>query len=300
MKKFLSISLCFIALSLVGVNAQTQRVLQLPDVPSDLRDVKSRAAYVVLHFWDNMDFNDSNALADNDFMEQNFANYAGIMPHADLDSIMPKAADDLLGALVSNPTAYNLILQLADIYLYDYASPLRYETAYRFFVQKALADSVIDSAQRLRLEYALAEIEKNAPGSLIPDIEIIDSNGNKSLISDIFPHSPYTLLYLYDPDCSHCTSLMEAFRNDPILSDAVNSGLVSVLAVNIMGEQSDHASSIPPRWIPLKAVDPEFIDTEAFELPSLPVIYLVDSDMKIVLKEASPQLLLQFLYQKQK
>ncbi|MCH5319930.1 MAG: DUF5106 domain-containing protein [Paramuribaculum sp.] len=296
MKKLLKTILC-LSLTVTSINlyAQTGRELQLPDVPSDLRDVKSRAAYVVSHFWDNMDFNDTLALNDNDFMEQNFANFAGLMPLADIDAIMPATARNLLTSLKSNPKAYLLMLDLAEIYLYDYASPLRYELAYVPFIQQALSDGIIDDARKARFEYTLEEAAKNAPGSKTPDIELVDAAGDTKTLSAVIPgNTKYSLLYLYDPDCSHCTELIAALKDDPIISAALANNLLSILAVNIMGmdAMSTAGSLIPSDWISLAAVDTEFNETEAFNLPSLPVIYLIDPDMTVILKEANPQQLL--------
>lgn len=286
----------YAALILSGVNlsAQTSRELTLPQVPANLKDVKLRAAYVLNHFWDNMDFTDIAALNDNNFMEQNFANFASIMPVADLDSLS-SAARNLLLRLHDNPIAYNKILELAEIYLYDYNSPVRYEQAFIPFAETALNDSVIGSTPRLRLEFFLEEAHKNAPGSKIPDIEVLDNSSVKTTLYEALPKSPYTLVYLFDPECSHCISLIAALNDDPILKTALDSKKISIVAVNIMGENKikESIELLPRNWISLAAVDEEFNDTEAFSLPSLPVIYLIDSEGTIILKEANPQQLIE-------
>lgn len=282
--------------------AFTTRELPLPQVPDTLRDAPSRAAFIVLHFWDKMDFNDAEALDDAEFLEQSFANYASVMPIANLSDIMPEAADSLLHPLVSNPKAYLTVLDLAELYLYDYNSPVRYEQAYVPFIEAALADSIIDDATRLRLEYTLEEAKKNAPGSKLPDIDVIDMQLNHSNLSAKIPETPYSLLYLFDPDCSHCTQLISALDDDPIIKATTGRKLLSIIAVNILGEDeiSRNSTLLPKNWISLAAADPEFNETEAFNLPSLPVMYLIDRDMNIILKEANPQQLLSKLAAMQK
>ncbi|MCM1096200.1 MAG: DUF5106 domain-containing protein, partial [Terasakiella sp.] len=58
------------------------RELPLPVVPDSLRTPAARAAYVVGHYWDAMDWTDTTALADTAFIEGTFAGFAAVMPHA--------------------------------------------------------------------------------------------------------------------------------------------------------------------------------------------------------------------------
>lgn len=295
MKRALFTSLWFFV-SLFSINVfASVRELTLPAVPADLKDVSSRAAYVITHFWDNMDFSDSAAVADTDFMEQNFANFAGLMPLTSLENIMPAVADDLMAHVARYPFAYNTILSLAEVYLYDYDSPMRYEQAFVPFMENALNDTLIDSTQRLRLEFMLEEAMKNAPGTVAADVTLVDKTGKEVSLSSAFPKTPFTVMLLYDPDCSHCISTIGALASDPLIEDLTAARKIAVLAVDISDDtpRFNTSSLIPSDWFSFISSDPEFNETEAYALPSLPVIYLLDKDMTVILKEATPQQLVE-------
>ena len=64
-------------------------VLSLPDVPPSLTAPEERAAYIIAHFWDGMDFGDTLRCRDRAFMEQNFVNYLSLFPHAGPETLPP-------------------------------------------------------------------------------------------------------------------------------------------------------------------------------------------------------------------
>ena len=63
-----------------------------------------RAAYVLAHFWDSMDFSDTSRSLDTAFMEQNFANFASLLPHVDADAVSA-AAESVLKKAASCRTS---------------------------------------------------------------------------------------------------------------------------------------------------------------------------------------------------
>ena len=65
-----------------GSAAGAVEELPLPSVPETLREPAERADFVVAHFWDGMDFTDRRRALDSAFVEQNFANFASVLPYA--------------------------------------------------------------------------------------------------------------------------------------------------------------------------------------------------------------------------
>ncbi len=54
--------------------------LPLPAVPAEMTVPADRAGYILLHFWDAMDFDDADRSLDRDFMGQNMANFLSVFP----------------------------------------------------------------------------------------------------------------------------------------------------------------------------------------------------------------------------
>ena len=73
------ILLVVFALSTV-VNSLGSEVFPLPSVPDSLVTAKSRANYLALHYWDNIDFNDSTIIGNEDISEQAFSSSCNSVP----------------------------------------------------------------------------------------------------------------------------------------------------------------------------------------------------------------------------
>ena len=74
--------LFIIATFVVGIlSAMGQTTFPLPAVPDTLTTRTDRANYLALHYWDNIDFNDSTLIGNEDISEQGFCNFISIMPY---------------------------------------------------------------------------------------------------------------------------------------------------------------------------------------------------------------------------
>ena len=91
--------------------------LPLPSVPSTLRTAPERAAYVLTHFWDSMDFRDMLHCRNKAFLEQNFVNFVSLFPHASQEACA-LAVKRLMKAAETDTVVYALLAEMAEIYLY--------------------------------------------------------------------------------------------------------------------------------------------------------------------------------------
>ena len=118
--------------------------LALPAVPDSLRTPAERADYILLHFWDAMDWSDTTAVNDARWMEQTFVNFASLIPYASSPAALEEAFGRLFDAAKYNTDAYKLILNLADRYFYEPESPMFDEEAYITVLDVVLAYNCID------------------------------------------------------------------------------------------------------------------------------------------------------------
>ena len=102
------------------------RELPLPEVPALLTAPEERAAYVLEHFWDGMDFRDTLRSRDRLFMEQCFVNFLSLFPHA-LPQSLPSPVGRLLQRAAVDSVAFRLVNSLAEHYLDDPNSHMRNE-----------------------------------------------------------------------------------------------------------------------------------------------------------------------------
>jgi hypothetical protein len=252
----------------------------MPDVPDSLQSVEERAAYVVAHYWDAMDFTDRALSLDTAFIEQNFANFAAILPMSP-----PDEADRAVAALVSragaDPKAFSLIASTAEKYLDDPNSPMRDEETYIHFLRHISEAPFLSDVERIRPRHRLADALKNRPGSQAADFGFVDRSGSSTTLMRELAPNPLNLLIFYDPDCSQCKEIMGR------LSALALPQEVGIIAVDV---EDDHDAwqrtkdSLPARWQVGFATTP-VLDDGLYVLAASPTLYLLDSTGKVILKD---------------
>lgn len=282
----LSLLLC-LASSAYSTNDDTvKKVLPLPDVPSGLTGPKERADYIIAHFWDKMDFADTLLSHDRGFMEQSMANYFSLFPHADEDSLSANISY-LLRSVVKDSTAFSLIEDLAEQYLYEDGSPMRKETHYMRFLEAELGLSTLSGPRRERAAFRLEHCRKNLPGTVVADFHYIDRHGSTH---SLYGMAGMVLLFFYDPACHHCEEVAEELRRSEALHCLIAERQLSVLAVSVGSSREEWVAAkgrMPEEWT--DAFDMSGVaQRQLFSFSSLPSMYLLDEDKRVVLKEPTP------------
>lgn len=270
------------------------RELPLPDVPPSLTAPEERAAYITAHFWDGMDFGDTLRCRDRAFMEQNFVNYLSLFPHAGPETLPPHI-ERLLERAAADSTCLDLVNDLAEHYLDDPNSPMRNEEYYILFLEGMLRLPGLSEAERLRPAYRLEMARKNRPGTTATDFAYTDRHGNRRTLHATW--GKRLLLLFYDPACSHCSQILDGLRASAVIACLIANKDLSVLAVYTEGDRrlwDETKASLPWEWT--VAIDESrIVERELYALPAMPVIYLLDGQKTVLLKDPSPMQLEAFL-----
>lgn len=273
------------------------RELPLPNIPATLRRPGERAEYLLMHFWDAMDFADTTASRNREFMEQNFANFASVFPHAGTTAVAA-AVGRLLNRAEADEPAYMMLAEIAEKYLYEPDSPLCDDQYYTVFLEELLRSPILDEYEKIRPAYQLDIARKNCTGSTAADFAYIDRNGHAQTLHGTKGRS--VLLVFYDPDCSHCMEIMASLGNDAAIRSAVDRGELTVLAVFADGDRESWKplpNTIPGDWT--EALDTTGVqERELYSFKRLPTLYLLDEDKRVLLKDCDLQTLSQSLVQR--
>lgn len=209
----------------LGAPAAPAAQLPLPVVPDSLSAPDARAAYVLTHFWDSLDFCDSRLTLDSIFMEQNFANFVSLFPIV-TDDVVRASADTLIARAAVNEPAYAMLLMIVEKYLYDPNSPMRSEPAFILFAERALAHGISDEALCQRVNSLRLLALKNRVGSIAADFHFLSPDGTDSSLHDFCAGSDLTLLIFFDPDCDTCRSARERLQADYTLAQLMAAGSI--------------------------------------------------------------------------
>jgi len=269
-----------------SASSGTPAELPLPKMPDNLSNPQERADYVLLHFWDEMDFADRSLALDSAFMEQNFANFASVLPYA-TDEGRKSAVDALLGAARrSGEEQIDFVYGIAVMYLYQQESPMHNEEMFLPFVDWAEASNYYPDVARERR----ADILKNRPGTEAADFKFESYGGGKSSLKAL--RGTPVLLMFYEPDCTMCLDAEKRLAQLEPLRQAIAGGELRMLAVYVGDDRAGwekHAATLPSDW--MVGIDAaKRIDTdELYNIGATPSFYLIDPDGRVVLKDADLQ-----------
>lgn len=269
--------------------------LPLPDVPDSLRTPYDRAAYITEHFWDAMDFRDTLRSRNTDFMEQNFSNFISVLPFAD-KSARRMAVGTLMLKAEADSTAYVLLADIAESYLYNPISPMLSEDIYMLFIEQLVSSPILGKYGTLRYRYQLDAILKNRPGTIAANFTYTTREGSITTLHKTHTDG-YLLLIFYNPDCEHCEDLLALLQSDERLNRMIADKRMTVLAVHsgdAYARWEETAGWLPEDW----SVGYEsglMQENGSYVLRAMPTLYLFDRNKRVVLKDAQPERLMEWL-----
>ena len=288
MKILLAIVLFLASLT---ANAQQEAPFPYPSIPDTLRTPSARACYLVRHYWDGYNFADTTQDVAGGMAEQGFVNFLDLLPR------VPRAvAASGIMAFVDRmyvdglPNVRDYFAGLADGYLGNDDSPMRDDVLYAQFLDIMGANKFASVAERTRNDYMARNLRKNLPGTTAADFDYIDRHGNRHSLHGLT--APMTLLYFYDPDCGHCRHVLEQLLAIPQLTS--EDGAVRVLAVYPYGYDerwSSSATHFPSTWTDGYSPDGDVTARDVYYIKSMPSLYLLDKDKKVLLKNPSVEVL---------
>ncbi|WP_295729166.1 DUF5106 domain-containing protein [uncultured Muribaculum sp.] len=265
--------------------AISSRELPQPNVPELLPGSADSTDYVLVRFWDALDFADpASGSRDTAFIERGFLRFAGMLRQASSDSVRAAAVDTLLRRASADSLALDLLSWVAEANLNATDSPSYSEGAYIMFLKWLAQSSSIDPAMRERYAAQLSDMDRNRPGDIAADFSYTSLNGTSSTLLSLVAAHDSTLVVLYDPDCGDCHVLIDLLGADTLLRDAVDSGTMAVMALYPYDDTElwrRTAGDIPSWWITARTDSP-IEDEGTYYLPRTPRTYLLDRSGRIL------------------
>ena len=253
-------------LLLVGLIAALDLMAQstafpYPNLPDTLQDSRERLVFLMDNYWQDYAFEDTtqtNILIG----EQGFVDYINLFQYA--DSAMCAHSAAIFADSISHSKARTKRFEAwMDHYLGNHDSPLRNDVTYAHLIR-----AFPQTPQRT---FLLRQITKNQPGEVATDFDFTDNQGVIQHIHDI--RSQLILLVFYDPDCDHCAEMLPKIKANQDLQN--NAFRLKTVYIDT-------------------SQNPEAMD--AFYLPSLPALYLLDLHKKVLVKDGSLEKVVECLH----
>ncbi|MBQ5723378.1 MAG: DUF5106 domain-containing protein [Muribaculaceae bacterium] len=284
------ILLVVFALSTV-VNSLGSEAFPLPSVPDSLVTAESRANYLALHYWDNVDFCDPTIIGNEDISEQGFSNFISIMPYVAQKEV---ALAEFVSKISLKPDAQDYFMAVAKKYLAESQSPVFNDELYIMMLQSLLSSDMLDSARRDKYSAILETEMRNRVGEVATDFEFMLRDGERGRLSEI--NAKYILVFFSDPDCDRCNLVKAQIDASAVVRIKLLLGDLALLSVCVEGD-TDAWKRIktPDEWIDACDEKCAIYDQELYDIPGLPSFYLLDSSHRIILRDVHFQLVENFL-----
>ena len=298
--------LCFLLLcSCKNGNASSQstnetiqdtiKSITLPAIPAMMTAPEQRADFLVKHYWDNVNFADTNYIHHPEVTEQAWADYCDILNHVPLETAQ-EAMRKTIERTNVDKKVFTYITDLADKYLYDPNSPMRNEEFYIPVLDAMLDSPLLEEIEKVRPKARRELAQKNRIGTKALNFNYTLASGAQGSLYQL--QAEYILLFINNPGCHACTETIDALKNAPIINQLLEQKRLTVLSIypdEELYEWRKHLNEFPQEWI--NGYDKKFAikEQQLYDLKAIPTLYLLNKEKTVLLKDATAQAVEEYL-----
>lgn len=298
--------LCFLLLcSCKNGNASSQstnetiqdtiKSITLPAIPAMMTAPEQRADFLVKHYWDNVNFADTNYIHHPEVTEQAWADYCDILNHVPLETAQ-EAMRKTIERTNIDKKVFTYITDLADKYLYDPNSPMRNEEFYIPVLDAMLDSPLLEEIEKVRPKARRELAQKNRIGTKALNFNYTLASGAQGSLYQL--QAEYILLFINNPGCHACTETIDALKNAPIINQLLEQKRLTVLSIypdEELDEWRKHLNEFPQEWI--NGYDKKFAikEQQLYDLKAIPTLYLLNKEKTVFLKDATAQAVEEYL-----
>ncbi len=298
--------LCFLLLcSCKNGNASSQstnetiqdtiKSITLPAIPAMMTAPEQRADFLVKHYWDNVNFADTNYIHHPEVTEQAWADYCDILNHVPLETAQ-EAMRKTIERTNVDKKVFTYITDLADKYLYDPNSPMRNEEFYIPVLDAMLDSPLLEEIEKVRPKARRELAQKNRIGTKALNFNYTLASGAQGSLYQL--QAEYILLFINNPGCHACTETIDALKNAPIINQLLEQKRLTVLSIypdEELDEWRKHLNEFPQEWI--NGYDKKFAikEQQLYDLKAIPTLYLLNKEKTVFLKDATTQAVEEYL-----
>ena len=261
--------------------------LSLPEIPDSLTAPEERAEYLCLHWWDGFDFADTALISRPRITEQAFVDFLSVLPYT-ADISVP--LDTMFRRASADPAMFSHFVSLGEKYLAGRWSPMRDEDMYIAMLRVLASGTSFPAGESGRARFRLEMVLKNRPGEPATDFGFEFADGSRGSLYGI--DAEYLIVFFNDPACAECREVRSGLENSPELVRLLGEGRVRILSLCVSGNATNLRAAIvggegSDGWIDAFDEARTVYAERLYDLQSLPVLYLLDSDKRVLLKDAT-------------
>ena len=262
---------------------------KVPEAPAMLAGQEQIDDFYARNWWRVFDFADTAqaALCDTAYMVSLFADWAAVLERVPCD-VGVECVEQVMDRASATECVFGMFVTAAREVLSDPNSFLRDDELYMPVLRARIASAFTDDATRERCRYRLDILSQNRIGHKANDIRSTLADGSEGTLYRI--KADYTLIFINNPGCEMCRTVREGICSSGILTRAISSGRLKVLAIypdEDLAEWHKYRNEMPDGWI--NGYDRECVmrSKGTYNLAAIPSLYLLDKDKTVLIKDGT-------------
>ena len=265
------------------------QVLLLPEIPDYLQNESDRTEFLLLHYWDNYDFQDPSVFVEGDAT----LGYFYVMSECSYEA-SDESIKSTLQKASKNDRIFSLFIDTYRVYLFNQESYFCDYERYLAVTEFVINDEKINEYAKYDFLLEKQIIEANRIGDKATDFIVFDKNGNQIELFNI--DSEYLILFFNNPDCGICMKTKDNLANSEIINSLEDTGNLKVFAICPYNEQELwEATMYPDKWINGYDKIQRINNERLYYLLESSSIYLLDKNKKVLKKDIRFDLLEEYL-----
>lgn len=285
--------------------AVQDRMFPVVSVPAAYTEEADQIAYAAAHYWDG--YLSEGGPTDSAHLlgvpkaevEQALSDYISLLWLQPLPVAQQNVAGlfKAVSAVQEKDTTsqfYTQFAQTAAYYFYDPNSPMRDEDLWLPYVAGLAESPLTRDDMRTAYRYEASMCALCPRGSVAPDIRARRPDGGIFTLHGI--KAPLTLLFFTNPGCNACKEIIDQINQN--LAGMVNDGELAVANIYIDEDYAAwkaYVGNYPREWYTGFDYAGTVRGEHIYDVRAIPSVYLLDSDKKILLKDAPFERVLAYL-----
>ena len=255
-------------------------LFEYPVAPDELATLQEKSDYLVKHFWDQLDVKSNqpvNQIALNDAFRVYITPLGWASEKEAIQSI-----DKLINSLSGNPTLLLQFAKAAEENLFGPRADFSWDPIYLKFLDAVVKNKKIDKQRKEKYIKRAELLRNNAVGATAPSFNFTDVTGKNA---KYFPMSTPTLLIFGNPEDPDWRLARLKMDTNSQLNEIIDKGKLNIIYITL-SDKADWKKDLenyPKKWTVGKSDNIRDI----IDIRTLPGIYVVGSDGKILMKNRS-------------
>ncbi|WP_082577799.1 thioredoxin-like domain-containing protein [Flavobacterium sp. Root186] len=243
------------------------------------------------NYWKGVDFK-SDILLNTMLLPSKAKKYISLFDKN--DSQLNEVVKELLDKSAVNPLVYQVI---SDALYNSFNKPVYIDNDENIAVailKNAQEQSFVPDWKKQSIEQQILIHQKNMIGSKAVNFTLKDASDTKYVLNDV--KSKYTILFFFDPECSHCMEVIPKTKGWFHVDGPKDAHVLAIYINHNEQEWKKYVkeNTYPQRWLNLWDKNGEEKIQEKYWIQSLPTIYVLDENKKVILKDVNYKQLINF------